>query len=172
MLADIKEGSIPFTYRFLGLRLRLAFTKRRFQRVEASFQNHMMAEDDDTTGLTEIMEDSFSTLRCEIQRIEAGQESMKKKALPKVEELLLLHRSFLEFLRGFHPPSSSVDDGTDDEENRKSYLPCLDRGDETTTAIKQKIAEFAGVPIGSHISDLRSLHTLLIEFEEDQEKSL
>ena len=71
---------IPFTYRFLGLRLRLAFTKRRFQRVEASYQAHISSRRRRSisseearamlAGLDGELDSSFKTLRNEIDRID------------------------------------------------------------------------------------------------------
>lgn len=155
---------IPFTYRFLGLRLRLAFTKRRFQRVEASYQAHISSRRRRSisseearamlAGLDGELDSSFKTLRNEIDRIEQAQESMRVRALPKVESLLLLHESYQTFLYGFQSkPSSSC--------HPVCALPFLNVGTETTSAIKKLIADFAGVPVGAMVHDLQSLVVLL-----------
>ena len=203
---DFESTSVPFTYRFLGLRLRLAFTKRRFKRVEDTFQQHLTGPAG-TEELTDMMESTFSTLRDEIKRIEKGHDRMKKKALPKVREQILLHKSFLCFLGGFRvregrpPPNEKHEQerreqkdatrgedahaqwgpaDTKDEEKREEetletkeqqhvercLLSMLNQGEETTTAIKRHIAEFAGVPIGMMIHDLRSLEALLEQSDE------
>jgi hypothetical protein len=201
---DLENSEVPFTYRFLGLRLRLAFTKRRFKRVEATFQQHLTGPAA-TEELLTMMENTFSTLREEIQRIEKGHEKMKKKALPKVREQVLLHKTFLCFLGGFidfqerqtamkdeqerreeendtrpeealtqrRPPDVKRDEGTEEENKTKDrqnaeccHLSMLNQGLETTTAIKRLIAEFAGVPIGMRIHDLRSLEALLEQNDE------
>jgi len=182
ILVDLKTSTVPFTYRFLGLRLKLAFTKRRFERAEASYHEHLTSDHAGLNGLTDILEDSFSMLRDEISRIEEGQACMKKRALPKVQEQLMLHQSFLCFLSGFRSKRIEGDDGKDvvekdvieeyensDKEtsNKRCNLPMLNRDDETTTAIKKCIAEFAGVPTGMLVHDLRSLETLLEQSEHE-----
>jgi len=155
---------IPFTYRFLGLRLRLAFTKRRFQRVEASYQAHISSRRRRSisseearamlAGLDGELDSSFKTLRNEIDRIEEAQESMRVRALPKVESLLVLHECYQTFLFGFIPkPSTSC--------RPACALPFLNVGTETTAAIKKLIADFAGVPVGAMVHDLQSLVVLL-----------
>lgn len=155
--------AIPFTYRFLGLRLRLAFTKRRFRRVEASYLDHMtsrlrrsVASEEATTllaGLDGELDSSFKTLRQEIDRIEEAQETMRLRALPKVEQLIILHKGFNSFLHGF------LRRGVDD--SAECHLPMLNLGSESTTAVKRIIADFAGVPTGMLLHDLRSLEVLL-----------
>jgi hypothetical protein len=295
-------GSIvPFSMKFLGLRLRLAFTKRRFDEVEAIYRSHV----DDTgtssgsgthTGaetssssrdeqarlttaqqLVGVFDESFGALREEILAIEQGQEIIQKKILPKLLAQIELHDSFIVFLQGFYMENRTkrknykeeedcgdyiqeceeahtilcceddgcsvtlVEDDMDmeekhnsgcgcsdmyeeqeegcdglpylqeweldnegdgdviiydhdeedvfsanldetnmamDEENNlhygmasssrvlpatvpKCHLPMLNMGEETSTAVKQLIAEFAGVPTQGALHDLRSLASML-----------
>lgn len=168
--ATCRMSSIPFTYRFLGLRLRLAFAKRRFQRVEASYREHVSRvrrtitnnnhtnDEPNQNGelLYEELLSSFSALRREIDRIENGHEILRKRAIPKVEELLRLRETFHCFLLGFVPQKVPTD-----AKFGPCSLPILNLGDETTTALKRKIAEFAGVPTGLLLHDLESLKLLL-----------
>ena len=170
ILVDLETSTVPFTYHFLGLRLKLAFTKRRFERMEARYQEHLTTDHGGLNGLVDILEDSFSTLRDEIDRIEEGQACMKKRALPKVREQLALHKSFLCFLSGFRSKRVEGDESRDDDNEApptQCNLPMLNQGDETTTAIKKCIAEFAGVPTGMLVHDLRSLETLLGQSENE-----
>ena len=147
ILLDLrKRGTIPFTYHFLGLRLRLAFTKRRFEKVEASYHEHV---ENNNRVVSLLLEGSFQSLRQEISRIEEGQEEMRQRALPKVREQLELYQSFLAFLSGCACPHSPL-----------KLLHC---GEETSIGLKKVIAEFAGVPLGNEIHDLRSLQRLLID---------
>jgi hypothetical protein len=177
MILELERGSVPFTYRFLGLRLRLAFTKRRFERVEASYLQYITAAalqtanlldgrdhpvrpaqngPDNHQELIEVLESSFSSLRSEIDRIEESQEEMKARALPLVRAQLGLHDGFMCFLSGFTTRP------TDTASLRPTcILPMLNQGEETTIAIKQLIASFMGVPFGIYMHDLRSLETLL-----------
>ena len=159
MLIGLKESRVPFTYRFLGLRLRLAFTKRRFCQVEKSYRDSLLTDRGRLNDLVIVLQSSFSSLRNEIDRIEQGQENMKQRALPKVKEQLVLHNSFLCFLSGFREEidDSSVRDYT----QRQCHLPLLNQGEETNTAFKKLIAEFAGVPTGMLVHDLRTLEGLL-----------
>jgi hypothetical protein len=162
LIAGLKESRVPFTYRFLGLRLRLAFTKRRFCQVEKSYQDSLLTDRGRLNDLVIVLQSSFSSLRNEIDRIEQGQENMKQRALPKVKEQLVLHKCFLCFLSGFREDDddSSVQDNT-----RQCQLPLLNQGEETDTAIKKLIAEFAGVPVGMLVHDLRTLEGLLEQKE-------
>ena len=181
MILDLERSSVPFTYRFLGLRLRLAFTRRRFERVEASYLQHLTTtafqtarlieerdqvgvpmgqarnEQDEQRELMEVLESSFTSLRSEIDRIEESQEQMKERALPLVRKQLTAHKSFILFLSGFKAGQQNDADPT----LETCALPMLDQGDETTTAIKKLIASFSGVPIGMYVHDLRTLETLL-----------
>ena len=116
----LERTNVPFTYRFLGLRLRLAFTRRRFERVEATYMQHLTSTALQTARLLEgqgeqrnnnldatdtengarpelmqILESSFTSLRSEIDRIEECQEKMKRRVLPLVQEQLALHKSFM-----------------------------------------------------------------------------
>jgi len=211
----------PFTYRFLGLRLRLAFTKRRFDRLQASYREHISAsaarrrlsvpppanaaegrgsggglsrninnnnqhiERQEELQRLEVvagdelevaLDSSISRLRLEIERIEDGEEKMRRRALPKVRELLSLHESFRWFLLGFMEKNGArdemckeADSGTssspsfcdDSEESRSCMLPMLNQGAESTVALKRLIAEFAGVPTGRLVQDLKNLECLL-----------
>lgn len=141
---------IPLTNRFLCLRLRLEFTKRRLERIEASYYSQQQR--DNLNQLFELQA-SFATLRREISRIEQGQENLRQRAQPKVECLLQLHHSFCTFVCGFY----------DD----RSPLSVLNRGNETCTGIQTLIADFAGVPHGLVFDDLKCLAKLL-EKEDDE----
>jgi hypothetical protein len=133
------DGSIvPFSMKFLGLRLRLAFTKRRFDEVEAIYRSHV--DDTGTSGsgtptttsssmgrsssrdeqarlttaqqLVGVFDESFGSLREEILAIEQGQEIIQKKILPKLLAQIELHDSFMVFLQGFY---------MENRKNLKSY---------------------------------------------------
>jgi len=222
--------SIPFTYRFLGLRLRLAFTKRRFERVQATYEQHVSAVQrhyqqrqrlrrvqqqqeqqlqsngggvdaeeegigrrrrrvvgpptasenrqqqqrqqrvgarnafavvENAVELDAALDTSFGRLRKEISRIEHSQNEMRRRALPKVQELLSSHRTLLQFLAGF-------DDSVErrDSSSSRCRLSVLNRDVETTTSLKKLIAEYAGVPVGRLFHDLKSLERLLLYEEE------
>lgn len=180
---DLEERTnVPFTYRFLGLRLRLAFTRRRFERVEASYMQHLTTTAlqtarllEDTGGnaqdggqgnqqgdaerqeLMQLLEMSFTSLRSEIDRIEESQEKMKRRVLPLVQSQLKLHKSFMCFLSGFN----RQDDQDNSDSTSSCVIPLLNQGEETTTHIKKLIASFAGVPTGMYVHDLRTMETLL-----------
>jgi hypothetical protein len=177
MLLDLKESTVPFTYRFLGLRLRLAFTKRRFQRVEKSYHAHLLTDRGRLNDLVNVLQSSFSSLRDEIERIEQGQESMKQRTLPKVKEQLTLHQGFFTFLAGFRevPATATTNDtvpACKNKEKKRCHLHILNQGCETTTAFKRLIAEFAGVPTGMLLHDLRTLENLLAQDTDSVEPSL
>jgi uncharacterized protein YdcH (DUF465 family) len=169
MLIGLQESRVPFTYRFFGLRLRLAFTKRRFCQVEKSYRDSLLTDRGRLNDLVHLLQSSFSSLRDEIERIEQGQENMKQRALPKVKEQLVLHDGFLCFLSGFREDKddSSVKDNAYTPQ-RQCHLPLLNQGEETITAFKKLIAEFAGVPTGMLVHDLRILEGLLEEKEAAQ----
>jgi hypothetical protein len=171
---DMKQSAVPFTYRFLGLTLRLAFTKRRFRRVEESYQRYLTAGEEDLDDLVRVIEHSFAALRNEIQRIEEGQEHMKRTTLPCVRSQMRLYQNFVLWLSGFREASKQAkgDDSTsmtpttsDDPPPRACLLPRLDQGVETTTGIKRLIADFVGVPTGRLLNDLRNLQSLLEQEE-------
>jgi hypothetical protein len=172
----MKQSAVPFTYRFLGLTLRLAFTKRRFRRVEESYQRYLTAGEDDLDDLVRVIEHSFAALRNEIQRIEEGQEHMKRTTLPCVRSQMRLYRNFVFWLSGFREKSnhtegndestsSIVATATSDDPPPPAPLACLlprlEQGVETTTGIKRLIADFVGVPTGRLLNDLRNLQSLL-----------
>jgi hypothetical protein len=170
MLIGLQESRVPFTYRFLGLRLRLAFTKRRFCQVEKSYLDSLLTDRGRLNDIVNVLQSSFSSLRNEIERIELGQENMRQRALPKVKEQLALHDGFLCFLSGFleDKDDSSVQDNANTPQ-RQCHLPLLNQGEETITAFKKLIAEFAGVPTGRLVHDLRTLEGLLEQKEATQE---
>lgn len=151
---------MPFTYRFFGLRLRLAFTKQRFCQVEQSYRDSLLTDRGRLNDLVCVLQSSFSSLRNEIERIEQGQENMKQRILPKVKEQLVLHDGFLCFLSGFREDKDDHDAHTH-QRQRQCHLPMLNQGEETVTAFKKLIAEFACVPIGTLVHDLRTLEGLL-----------
>ena len=103
--AQAKEGAIvPVSLGFLGLRLRLAFAKRRFDEVESVYRSHVDDECEQARLAAQlgVFDASFSSLRKEILAIEQGQEIIKKKILPRVVAQVNMHESFLVFLQGFH----------------------------------------------------------------------
>ena len=165
-----KGGAIvQYSLRFLGLRLRLAFTKRRFDEVEAIYRSHV--EDDEyeqarLATLLSVFEASFSSLRNQILEIEKGQEIIKKKIIPRVQAQFEMHRSFLVFLQGFRDTEAENNSDREcmEQERRnpsKCLLPMLNVGEETTSAIKQLISDFAGIPTRGTLHDLRSLKSML-----------
>lgn len=161
LLDGVKLSSVPFTYRYLGLTLRLAFTKRRFRRVETSYERFLRQGEDEVDDLLSVLEHSFTVLRTEIKRIEDGQEQMKRNALPCVRTQMGLHKSFMAWLSGFN----NNDSDSHNEEHKSSKqccIPMLNQGVETTTGIKQLVAEFLGVPTGRLLHDLRNLESLLV----------
>lgn len=100
---------VPFTYRFLALRLRLAFTKRRFERIEAAaYQQHLLDSADDINNndaLDELLLTIGGTflfgLGQQIDGIEKGKDITTQQALPCVREKMHLHQCFVVFLDGF-----------------------------------------------------------------------
>jgi hypothetical protein len=169
ILIGLRESRVPFTYRFLGLRLRLAFTKRRFCQVEQIYRKSLLTDRGRLDDLANILQSSFSSLHNAIERIEEGQENIKQRALPKVKEQLVLHHGFICFLSGFieGKDDCSVQDNFH-RPQRQCHLPLLNQGEETDTAFKKLIAEFAGVPIGMLVHDLRTLEGLLEQKEAGQ----
>jgi hypothetical protein len=175
MIVGLQESRVPFTYRFLGLRLRLAFTKRRFSQVEKNYRDSLLTDRGRLNDIVNALQSSFSLLRDEIDRIEQGQENMKQRALPKVKEQLVLHNGFLCFLSGFSEEDKEDDSSVQDnaytgttQRQIQCHLPLLNQGEETTTALKKLIAEFAGVPTGMLVHDLRTLEGLLEQKEAAQ----
>ena len=161
LLDGVKLSSVPFTYRYLGLTLRLAFTKRRFRRVETSYERFLTQGEDEVDDLLRVLEQSFRVLRTEIKRIEDGQEQMKRTALPCVRTQMGLYRSFLVWLSGFR--NESQEQKREFTSQSRCCIPMLDCGIETTTGIKRLVAEFVGVPTGRLLHDLRNLENLLVQ---------
>jgi len=101
-----------------------------------------------------------------------NEQANNQRFLPSVDSVLRhteakleLHQQFVqEFLRGIcilthdarYAPA------------RRSPLRMLDRGVETSTALKQLIAEFLGVPIGRELRNLRVAHDNLIRQRQEQ----
>lgn len=72
------------------------------------------------------------------------------QVMEHVKGKLDLHRTFLtDFLRGIAVSTPHIPPA------RRSQLPLLDRGVETSQAFKQLIAEFLGVPVGTELALLR-----------------
>jgi hypothetical protein len=68
-----------------------------------------------------------------------------------VQEKMKLHETFLnDFLRGIAVVTPHVPPA------RRSHLPMLDRGVETSQAFKRLIAEYLGVPVGKELTLLRT----------------
>ena len=68
-----------------------------------------------------------------------------------VREKMRLHKTFLnDFLRGIAIVTPHVPPA------RRSHLPMLDRGVETSQAFKLLIAEYLGVPVGKELTLLRT----------------
>ena len=68
-----------------------------------------------------------------------------------VKDKMDLHKTFLnDFLRGIAIVTPHV------PPRRRSHLPMLDRGVETSQAFKQLIAEYLGVPVGKELTLLRT----------------
>lgn len=117
MAHEVQHSVVPFTYRFLGLKLRLAFTKRRFQKVEASYKRYLTAEGGDNDedqhhveDLLRVIEQTFGALRREIARIERGQEFMKRTAIPCVRTQMGYYRSYMVWLGGFRENKKKQND--------------------------------------------------------------
>jgi hypothetical protein len=71
-----------------------------------------------------------------------------------LEEKMYLQQTFLnDFLRGIAVSRPHVPPA------RRSHLPMLDRGVETSQAFKQLIAEYLGVPVGRELTNLRKALT-------------
>lgn len=161
----------PLSHRFLAMTLRLAFTKRRFEKVLESYKHQATETDDHLLQdllFTRVLERSFGALRREIARIERGHECMKRTALPCVRTQMGLYQSYLTWLSGFRETTvRDYSDNDDDDIGHKGSvqqfccIPMLSIGDETTTAIKSLIAQFVGVPTGRLLHDLRNLQGLL-----------
>ena len=159
----MKPTSVPLTYCFLGLTLRLAFTKRRLYRVKSSYQR--LLEEEEGVAMDALfhgLEQSFELLIKEIERIEKGQEDMRRAALPCVRDRMKSYRGFMVFLSGFQ---ETLDDTNNEKnsvgERNKCCISMLVQDPETTRGIKLLVADFLGVPMGHILHDLRNLENLL-----------
>jgi hypothetical protein len=75
-----------------------------------------------------------------------------------VQDKLELHKTFVnEFLRGIAVPTPHI------PPSRRSQLPMLDRGVETSQAFKQLIAAFLGVPVGDDLRIMRTCYKNLTD---------
>lgn len=75
----------------------------------------------------------------------------REDLLEHVKSKLDLHHNFLhEFLRGIAVPTPHI------SPSRRSQLPMLDRGVETSQAFKQLIAAFLGVPVANDLTVYRT----------------
>ena len=157
----IKPTSVPFTYCFLGLTLRLAFTKRRFYRVESSYQRLLEEGEGGMDAFLHDMEQSFQVLRNEIDRIEEGQEDMRRAVLPCVRDQLGSYRCFMVFMSGFREPLDEANREDYVGERNKCCISMLAQDPDTTSAIQRLVADFIGVPTGRLLHDLRNLENLL-----------
>uniref|UniRef100_A0A7S3P4Y5 Uncharacterized protein n=1 Tax=Amphora coffeiformis TaxID=265554 RepID=A0A7S3P4Y5_9STRA len=161
----IKPTSVPLTYCFLGLMLRLAFTKRRLHRVKSCYQ-HLLEEEEGIAmdALFHGLEQSFQVLIIEIERIEKGQEDIKRAALPCVRDRMGSYRGFMVFLSGFRESldyiNNSEKNSVGDQRN-KCCISMLAQDPETTRGIKLLVADFLGAPMGRSLHDLRNLENLL-----------
>jgi len=79
-----------------------------------------------------------------------------------IQKKLNHHESFLfDFLRGMRSPTHETPPTAKGAEEQQSYstnchLPILDFEEETSVALKRKIAEFMDVPLGNELRSLRS----------------
>ena len=123
----------------------------------------------------EILEVDITRHRKELALLESDYECSKEVIRQKIQEKLLLHQGFLHFLSGFAATStdscrslscnsspSSCTKNDDKTDTTKCHLPMLNLGFETTSSIKKRIADFAGVPRGFALGDLRESSVTLM----------
>jgi hypothetical protein len=90
-----------------------------------------------------------------------GAPVTKEQVVNHLEEKLQLHRVFVgDFLRGIAIHSSVGRQRA--APSKRSALPLLDRGVETSQAFKRLIAEFLGIPLGRELERVRRAHANLI----------
>jgi hypothetical protein len=90
-----------------------------------------------------------------------GAPVTRQQVIDHLNEKLQLHRVFVgDFLRGIAIHSSAG--GHRVAPSKRSALPLLDRGVETSQAFKRLIAEFLGVPLGRELERVRQAHANLI----------
>lgn len=91
------------------------------------------------------------------EALAAGMSVTRQTVLQYVKDKLDLHTTFVdEFLRGIAVPTPHI------SPSRRSQLPMLDRGVETSQAFKQLIAAFLGVPVGEELRIVRTCHKHLL----------
>ena len=130
----------------------------------------------------EILEVDITRHRKELALLESDYESSKEIIRQKIQEKLTLHEGFLHFLSGFATTTTSTDRSCREDSSTKNeekascccrrrhhdthptacHLPMLNLGFETTSSIKKRIADFAGVPRGFALGDLRESSVTLM----------
>ena len=95
-----------------------------------------------------------------MELLEKEYQTSKEIIRRKIRKKLGLHQGFLHFLSGFDgtiaaPGSSSS--------SASCLLPRLNLGLETSCNIKQLVADYAGVPTGATLGDLRESYQSLSE---------
>ena len=164
---DLVPSESPFTLRYLSLRLKLDFTRRRLKKIQLTYMDYIISTTrsnrrrrhhhaSTTTGYwMDFLEESFGSLKKDLQFIERNHAELKRRGHPRIKERLQLYESFGVFLQGYYCEQA---DGC--------AVALLNRDEETTTSIKRLIADFAGVPTGRELFDFRMLSNIF-----DSEKS-
>ena len=107
----------------------------------------------------DILEMDMKRHHKELEILESNYESSKAIIQQKIQTKLILHEGFFQLLSGFAGEVSNSGSGFSsnvDEHKKVCLLPMLNLGSETTRGIKQLIADFAGVPTGAALGDLRA----------------
>lgn len=90
------------------------------------------------------------------QTIRRHMEGYKQKFLGTCHDLQSEAKEAIDLSRGFDSLSRAIDSSEQD-----CLLSVLNVGHETTSAIKLRIAEYAGVASADHLDDVRSLSALI-----------
>lgn len=137
------------------------YAHRQFSTVSDTLRQDadFMREAVDINGL--VLRHASTPLRHDLQLVVRAVASTRNALCPQVpfslahvqrhvQSKLDLHRTFLnDFLRGIAVSTPHIPPA------RRSQLPLLDRGVETSQAFKELIAEFLGVPLGAELALLR-----------------
>lgn len=139
----------PITEAFLDAEASYGRARQRIKTMAAEIGSFRRSLNDDVPSFIENhiqnLEEDITRHFKELENLEEEYKCSKSQICRFIQEKLLQHESFLYFLHGFH-------DSTGD-----CFLPMLDQGPETTCSIKQKIANFAGVPTGKALGDFFDL---------------
>ena len=154
---------VPLSWRFCILKTRLAGTKQRMDRIEAIYRSHILGNQSEQMRLgqlVDVIDACISNIRGQISEIDEEHIKMKRTIKNKIRKLIELHQTFQIFRKGIRCDESEAMLSSDGQ-NSPCFLHLLDIGEESTFAIGQLIADFAGIPNSRTLLDLTSLDSLL-----------